>query len=267
MFRGFIAGAVAVVAAGACDEGGSASTVRLTLDAPLPNAEVCFAVAILDADGETVATRGDRAAATREAAVASGAVCVEGESAVTTLRCAPGKSTAVSWIIGVWNDGSTVPSDDYQNSCGADGCTNAFDCVAGEEVDAGFDLTILRDAHQGFFNIAFSAPDPGVGGLCAAVRVVNSEGLVIWAEPDLCVDQFGDGRGTFTYVGTCDADAPDHTITIVVQPPPNAVGWTNPCPGDAAGTDARSWTGGCAKTAACIEDTDVVVDLDYDDQP
>ena len=74
MYRGLIVGALAVatsmVAVG-CDEEESASTLRLTIDAPFPGGEVCVAVATLDAAGETVATRGDRAAASREGARAS----------------------------------------------------------------------------------------------------------------------------------------------------------------------------------------------------
>lgn len=271
MYRGFIVGALAVAASmvtGGCDEE-SASTLRLTIDAPFPGGEVCVAVATLDAAGETVASRGDRTAASREAALASGAVCMKEEAAVSTLRCAPGASTALTWVVGIFDaaDGSAVPTDDYQDPCGAEGCTFDFECIAGQEVDGVVDLSIMREAHQGFFDIGFSAPDPGVGGLCAAVRVVNAEGLLVWAMQEICVDEYGDGRGTLTYIGTCDAEAVEHTITVVVQPPANAVGWTNPCPGDVTAVDPMSWTGGCSQAATCVENADVIVNIDRDDEP
>ncbi|HRE89324.1 MAG TPA: IPT/TIG domain-containing protein, partial [Myxococcota bacterium] len=55
----------------------------------------------------------------------------------------------------------------------------------------------------------------GVGRAVYTVTVANTSGPV-WSRT-IDSDQFGDGRGSVTYVGPCDASVPAHTVTVLLS--------------------------------------------------
>lgn len=67
----------------------------------------------------------------------------------------------------LWVDGLyTMAAGDYvaitsgwQNPCGAEGCTVAFDCRENEDTPVAFDFTILRQGNTGFFDIVVEFDD------------------------------------------------------------------------------------------------------------
>ncbi len=63
----------------------------------------------------------------------------------------------------------------------------------------------------------------GVSNPCYGVTVDNGLFETVWSRGaatsnSLCSSQFGNGAGgDISYVGPCDADAPDHTVYLVVE--------------------------------------------------
>ncbi len=68
------------------------------------------------------------------------------------------------FVDSLWEQGADVsvdsPLTDWVNPCPApQGCTVVTTCEAGQDVTATFDLTVLREANQGFFDVAVSFED------------------------------------------------------------------------------------------------------------
>lgn len=145
-------------------------------------------------------------------------------------------------------------------------CLDAGAADAGLDADsAGGDsvqITVMNPTKQGFVDVELSiSPPPGAAEVCYALRVTNGAGELYWAMASLCSSRYGDGpNGSVFYVGPCDAEAAENTVTAWVLPPEGAdlSAWTNPCPAPAAlDADApASWTGGCARTWTCEHATD-----------
>lgn len=86
------------------------------------------------------------------------------------------------------------------------------------------------------------------------LAVTNGEGDPVWTR-DVDSVRFGDGRGAISYVGPCDASAPDHTIALTVlglygEDGP-LTGWVNP-----------TSDGPLLATATCAPNSDVAVSFD-----
>jgi len=117
---------------------------------------------------------------------------------------------------------------------------------------------------------------PGVVDACYRLTVYNTgaagigPGAIVWQEGSLCADQYGDGRGSITYVGTCDASPSGRTNTVSLEleglcqttgcDPANdsdpgtiaSTTYVNPCPVGAP----------CLIEHPCTENADTEVDFD-----
>lgn len=93
---------------------------------------------------------------------------------------------------------------------------------------------------------------------CYNLTVTDGTGAVVWTEPGVCADQYGNGAAGITYVGPCDANNNDHTVTVELASLSNIDGllaegdYLNPCP---VGS-------GCIRTVTCQENADVQVPFD-----
>jgi len=95
----------------------------------------------------------------------------------------------------------------------------------------------------------------GVGNARYTLTVLNGDDATVWTRT-VESDQYGDGAGSVAYVGTCDADAPDSTVQLVVEALYDEGGaeidaWSNPT---ADGPLERDFT--------CVANQDVAVDFD-----
>ncbi|TNF33522.1 MAG: LamG domain-containing protein [Deltaproteobacteria bacterium] len=54
---------------------------------------------------------------------------------------------------------------------------------------------------------------PGIGDARWSLTVANGSGETVWTR-ELTADQHGDGAGSVSYVGPCDADDNDNTVTV-----------------------------------------------------
>ena len=97
----------------------------------------------------------------------------------------------------------------------------------------------------------------GVGNARYTVTVLNGVDEVVWSRV-IEADQFGDGAGSVSYVGPCDADASDNTVQLVVEALYDSQGglipastWTNP-----------TASGPLSKDFTCLADRDVAVGFD-----
>lgn len=128
---------------------------------------------------------------------------------------------------------------------------------------------LLVDQTLGFADLAINATVPaGTRRVCYALRVARPDGITVWALETVCSDAHGDGPGgDLAYIGPCDDEHATNVATIWVQAVELAdpVGeggraFANPCPiPDGAGDDPSTWTGGCQRAFACIENVDVRV--------
>lgn len=97
-----------------------------------------------------------------------------------------------------------------------------------------------------------------VGDACYNLIARNGAGDVVWDQTGICADQFGDGVAALSYVGSCDASQPQHTVTLELvglylgddgTDPIDTDAYVNPCPvGD-----------GCTQPATCVDNADVPV--------
>jgi hypothetical protein len=76
----------------------------------------------------------------------------------------------------------------------------------------------------------------GVGRADYAISV-STPGGPVWSQAHIDSDRYGDGRGSISYVGPCDASAPAHTVTLVLNAlydennePIDADSYRNPTP-------------------------------------
>jgi len=94
----------------------------------------------------------------------------------------------------------------------------------------------------------------GVGDADYTITVTNGATQTIWTR-SLSSSAYGDGAGSLSYVGTCDADEPQTTITLDLDElydaghaPLPAGSWANPTP--------------VSLEAVCVADADVAVAFD-----
>ncbi len=123
-----------------------------------------------------------------------------------------------------------------------------------------------------------------VTNACYRVTVTNGPnrtGDIVWQRDNVCADDYGDGRGAITYIGTCDADvAAQNSVTLELmelvegsptQTPIADADYQNPCgqiadwstPGgrDTLLTGEDPY-GPCTQNKTCVENADVRVDFD-----
>jgi len=97
---------------------------------------------------------------------------------------------------------------------------------------------------------------PGVTNADWRLTVTNGDDDVVWTR-DISADAYGDGAGSVSYVGTCDADAPATTVTIELLDLYDASSGATPIP---AGDYANP--GPMSRDVTCVADADVPVDFD-----
>jgi len=97
---------------------------------------------------------------------------------------------------------------------------------------------------------------PGVTNADWRLTVTNGDDDVVWTR-DIDADSYGDGAGSVSYVGTCDADAPATTVTIELLDLYDASSGATPIP---AGDYANP--GPMSRDVTCVADADVPVDFD-----
>ncbi|HRE87554.1 MAG TPA: hypothetical protein PK095_00320 [Myxococcota bacterium] len=252
----------------ACDTPSTSPTATLVFPSAVASGDqICFAVRVTDAAGESVFARGTPGMKPEslDEALAGGAVCGGVEGLSVEARCALGPSEARVWFVGVYDDGLRL-EESYIDPCGEAGCAESFEC---QDVDAPaveFEFSLMRESQQGFFDLSVlnaDAPE-GVSGICYAVRVRNADGAVVVSSREICSDDYGNGRGgDFTYIVPCDAESPEHDITVWVYPPEGSRVHETPCPAPAIG-ELDVWDGGCAQIHTCVLNQDVTVEFDFE---
>ena len=103
----------------------------------------------------------------------------------------------------------------------------------------------------------------GVTNATYTLSVVNGAGDTVWTRT-VDADAYGDGSGSLSYVGTCDASSNPNRIDLVVEPLEaggapliSGVDWINPAPpGDPI-----------SRGAICVADQDVAVTLSPSTSP
>ncbi|MCA9515672.1 MAG: hypothetical protein KC635_12070 [Myxococcales bacterium] len=106
----------------------------------------------------------------------------------------------------------------------------------------------------------------GVDEVCYDVEVRNGQNQIVWKRGDpnvdaptdtdaLCSGRYGDGAGgAISYVGTCDADAPAHSVTLwvdgLLKGGAALTDWQDPC------------AAGCTVPATCSPNEDTAVTFD-----
>jgi|GEM_PF-2898965 len=95
---------------------------------------------------------------------------------------------------------------------------------------------------------------PGVADASYEITVRNDDGDVVWTRAGLTSDAYGDGAGSLSYVGACDADPsvqPNH-VTLVIEGIEDAGGapldFVDPTP--------------LTRDAECLQNADVAVTFD-----
>ena len=94
----------------------------------------------------------------------------------------------------------------------------------------------------------------GVTDATYTLAVTNADGEPVWTRAGLASTAYGDGAGSLSYVGPCDAEASPNTVTLTLEALATADGplpasrWLNPTP--------------VALSFACVADADVSVDFD-----
>ncbi len=98
-----------------------------------------------------------------------------------------------------------------------------------------------------------------VSDACYSITVTNADGDTMTDVRDVCSTSHGDGAGSATYVGTCDATANPNTVTLSLDSLFDDAGnridpadYVNPCPPGAP----------CAMTTECAENLDTPVNFD-----
>lgn len=172
-----VSAAMAALALGCADAGAPAGpSGRIAVEvAPLDLEQVsiaCYDVLVANADGP-VWRRGDPATTRREGD--SEAICSDrfgspdGDIAyVGSCDADPGADTdseregtqneVTLWVDGLYDAGVTRDLGDWQDPC-PDGCTLVATCAENADTPVVFDLTILRQANQGFVDIAVNFSD------------------------------------------------------------------------------------------------------------
>jgi hypothetical protein len=96
---------------------------------------------------------------------------------------------------------------------------------------------------------------PGIDNASYGITVKNGT-QVVWSEGAITANDYGDGSGSITYIGTCDASAATNSVELVLNSLSDSSGviapteYENPCPSSAP----------CVQTVSCIENTDTFIE-------
>ncbi len=100
---------------------------------------------------------------------------------------------------------------------------------------------------------------PGIDQATYTLRVHNAGGALVWEKTGLTSTQYGDGRGSLTYVGPCDADQSPNSVTLILESLSTGgvalsdpEDFRNPAPAPDGITKAD---------VACVENQDTLVEL------
>lgn len=101
-----------------------------------------------------------------------------------------------------------------RNPCPAEApCVQTAACRPDMDTTLGHQLTVIRDAEHGFFDIAveLGTPDMGrptahgeVSDFCVGLTVFNSAREVVWSQTGVCSSVHGEGTN-LGFIGPCDA--------------------------------------------------------------
>jgi len=103
---------------------------------------------------------------------------------------------------------------------------------------------------------------PGVVDACYTLTVYNTNvagvgpGAIVWQETSICADRYGDGEGSITYIGTCDADPSGrtNTVSLVLEGLCQSTG-CDPSDDDDPGTiDSTTYVNPCPTGKACLRE-------------
>lgn len=238
----------------------------------------CFSVTGVSTDDVTWLTQGTTdPKETRASAMAAGDFCeTTTQHAQLVTACPPGQGHELALTLtGLFDaDGAAVETA-FQSPCTEESpCTLSFDCVEGVETTVDFNLVIMPNSNQGFFDISAALPEEHrFGETCFVFRVVKGEagGELVSASDIVCSSEYGGGSGATTYIMPCNADAPENTLTVWLERAVFRSGvadpsFVNPCPvpADAATSPVEAWTGGCNVKAACLENQDTPIKYELD---
>lgn len=160
---------------GACLETQEAPGKRIAIGvAPLSLTGVsvaCYDLRVLNDLEETVWTRGTSATSPTDTTTvcsstfgnaSGGDISYVGPCDATEADAADGKvalNRVDLWVDGLYGPGG-ADLGDYRNPCPwPAGCSLSFECKENEDVQVSFDLVIMRDARQGFFDIGVNFED------------------------------------------------------------------------------------------------------------
>ncbi|MCC6621701.1 MAG: VCBS repeat-containing protein [Deltaproteobacteria bacterium] len=107
---------------------------------------------------------------------------------------------------------------------------------------------------------------PGVANACYTITVSAASGTV-WSRSGICADAYGDGVGSVSYVGPCDASGTGmNTVSLVLDDlyasngtssPIDATTWQNPC--GAPGSPTYDGRPACTREVRCEPNADALV--------
>lgn len=152
----------------------------------------------------------------------------------------------VSLVLDSLADASGAPVSDFTNPCPADApCTQKVVCMENADTPVNFDLTVMRNGHQGFLDVAVSIED-----------------VACSAKLD-CVDQFltdpetGERKPTTVLAFACtagdsskalrmsdvriDCDSPNGPVSIAIDPSQGPGNYYSQHHGDPHVDQAASW--------------------------
>lgn len=119
------------------------------------------------------------------------------------------------WVDGLYSGGADV--GDWQDPCPS-GCTLEVDCAPNRDTLARFDLAVLRDARQGFFDVAVSFSDI----FCSAkldTCYADGDDLDLLDDPIRLLHGAGEGRDWTAVFGFACTAGPDASGTELMLGP------------------------------------------------
>jgi len=274
--RKLLVGAAGLLVIGACDDASEPAATPAPVHYLIPqntdmhDVTVCYALTVSGpasarfAAGVRYASSTITTATTLAQAQAGGARCApldtDVELVADTCDADGAELTADLTVVGIFGG---PPAADIANPCPAgEPCRLHHRCttdVATPTPDVTFELTLMRESRQGFFDISSSLAVEGATDACYALRLDNADGATVGLYGSVCAHDFGVPTGAITFIAACDAERSPNTLHAWITSVANApADWVNPCPAP-SGDSAATWSGGCAITAECPENMDVLV--------
>jgi len=127
--------------------------------------DVVFALgdpALAASDGDTATICSDRYGSGGDGEITYVGACDASVNADSDPERPGVQNDVTLWVDGLYTieAGSYVAlTSDWQNPCGAAGCTATFDCRENVDTPVAFDLTVLRQGDSGFFDIVVEFQD------------------------------------------------------------------------------------------------------------